>query len=215
MDFLSQSLGMFHKGGPVMYLLLLCSLAVVTIAVERFNYYRSMIINPHSFINRLQPLLERQRIAEAIQLCEQTPAVIGQLAAKGLQTYQHGGNIENSLTTTASLAAARMREYLNYLSTIVTLAPLFGLLGTVIGMIGSFSIFNIQSGQPMAITGGVGEALVATAAGLGVAAMALIVHSYFSHRLDSLITDIEQVSGLIINSLSQKRALRRENHEIA
>lgn len=215
MDFLSQSLGLFHKGGPVMYLLLLCSLAVVAIAVERFIYYQNNAIDAQVFATKLRPLLERQRLPEAIQLCEQTPAVISQIASEGLHSYQHGGNVAGTLEAAAMLAAARLREYFNYFSAIVTLAPLFGLLGTVIGMISSFSVFHVQSGQPMAITGGVGEALVATAAGLSVAALALIVHTYFSHRLDKQITDMEQICALVANVLSQKRGSRRETHEIA
>jgi biopolymer transport protein ExbB len=215
MDFFTQSLQVFYKGGPVMYFLLACSLAVVAIAVERFIYYRNMVIDAPTFLGKLLPLLTRQRLTEAIQFCEQTPSVISQIAAEGLHAYQRGGSIESALEGAAMLAASRLREYLNYLSAIVTLAPLFGLLGTVIGMINSFSIFNVQAGQPMAITGGVGEALVATAAGLTVAAMALIVHTYFSHRLDKLVTDMEQVSIAIINGLSQKKVARRESHEIA
>lgn len=58
-------------------------------------------------------------------------------------------------------------------------------------MITSFSIFNVQSGQAAAITGGVGEALIATAFGLCVAILALIVHAYFTQRLDRMITDME------------------------
>jgi biopolymer transport protein ExbB len=215
MDFLSQSLGLFHKGGPVMYLLLLCSLAVVAIAVERFIYYQNNAIDAQAFAAKLRPLLERQRLPEAIQLCEQTPSVISQIAGEGLHSYQHGGNVAGTLEAAAMLAAARLREYFNYLSAIVTLAPLFGLLGTVIGMISSFSVFHVQSSQPMAITGGVGEALVATAAGLSVAALALIVHTYFSHRLDKQVTDMEQICALVANVLSQKRSSRRETHEIA
>jgi len=215
MDFLSQSIGLFHKGGPVMYLLLLCSLAVVAIAAERFMYYKSNTIDAQAFACKLRPLLERQRLQDAVQMCEQQPSVISRIALEGLQSFLHGGNVTGVLEAAAMLAAARLREYFNYLSAIVTLAPLFGLLGTVIGMISSFSVFQIQSGQPMAITGGVGEALVATAAGLSVAALALIVHTYFSHRLDKQITDMEQICALVANTLSPKRNSRRDNHEIA
>ena len=77
------------------------------------------------------------------------------------------------------------------MSVIVTMAPLLGLLGTISGMITSFSIFNVESGQAIAITGGVGEALVATAFGLCVAILALAVHAYFTQRLDRIITDME------------------------
>lgn len=215
MEFLSQCIHLFYKGGPVMYVITGCSIAVVTIAVERFVYFREMSADAQLFINKLQPLLERQKIAEAQQLCEHTPAVIGRLAAEGLQAYQREGNLEVAMEGTAALLAARLREYLNYLSSIVTLSPLLGLLGTVIGMINSFSVFNVQNGQPMAITGGIGEALVATATGLMVAIMALVVHTYFTHRLDKLVTDMEQVYTVVITRLPGKKKPRRENHEIA
>lgn len=215
MEFLSKCLSLFHKGGPVMYLLILCSLAVVAISTERFLYYRTISTDGQAFLNKLKPLLERQRVTEAVQLCEQMPKVVCQVAIEGLNAYRRGSDVESALESASQLDAAKLRESLNYLSAIVTLAPLFGLLGTVIGMINSFSVFNVQSGQPMAITGGVGEALVATATGLSVAVMALISHTYFSHRLDKLITDMEQVSATVVNYLLVKKAGRREHHEIA
>ncbi|MDF2634752.1 MAG: MotA/TolQ/ExbB proton channel [Pelosinus sp.] len=215
MEFLSQCISLFHKGGPVMYLLVLCSMAVVAIATERFLYYRSMSSDTQAFLAKMQPLLERQRISEAIQVCEQMPKVINQVALEGLHAYQRGSNIENALESAAQLSAARLRESLNFLSVIVTLSPLFGLLGTVIGMINSFSVFNVQSGQPMAITGGVGEALIATATGLTVAVMALLAHTYFCHRLDKLVTDMEQVCAAVMSYLLTKKSGRRETHEIA
>lgn len=215
MEFLSQAISLFHKGGPVMYLLVLCSLAVIAIATERYLYYRSMSADTQAFLLKLQPLLERQRVHEALQLCEQTPKIVNQVALEGLHAYQRGSNVENALESAAQLSAARLRNSLNFLSAIVTLSPLFGLLGTVIGMINSFSVFNLQSGQPMAITGGVGEALIATATGLVVAVMALLSHTYFSHRLDQLVTDMEQVCAVVMNYLLTKKTGRREAHEIA
>lgn len=215
MEFLSQSVSLFHKGGPVMYLLVICSFAVIAIVIERFLYYKGVTTDTSAFISKLQPLLEKQRVTEATQLCEKMPKVVSQVALAGLGAYQRGGNVESALESAAQLAAARLRESLNFLSAIVTLSPLFGLLGTVIGMINSFSVFNVQAGQPMAITGGVGEALVATATGLTVAVMALLAHTYFSHRLDKFVTDMEQVCATTINYLLVKKTLRRENHEIA
>lgn len=215
MDFLSQSLSLFHKGGPVMYLLLLSSFGVITIAIERFSYYRGMKMDTQAFLTKLKPLLESKRIAEAVELYEKSPKIVHQIAVEGLLAYQRGSHIESALESAAQLSSARLRHSLNYLSAIVTLSPLLGLLGTVIGMINSFSVFNLQAGQPMAITGGVGEALVATATGLCVAVMALVSHTYFSHRLDQFVTDMEQVCAVIINHLLSKKAARRENHEVA
>lgn len=215
MELLTHTIDLFHKGGPVMYLLLICSLAVVTITVERFLYYRHISANSQLFYNKLQPLLEKQRFSEAIQFCEQSPGAIAKVALAGLLAHQRGSQIENSLESSAALMADKLREHLDDLSMIVTLAPLLGLLGTVIGMINSFSVFNVQAGQPMAITGGVGEALVATATGLSVATLSLLVHNYFSRRVNRLVTDIEQTGALVISYALIKKAGRRETHEIA
>jgi len=216
MELINQTIHLFQQGGPVMYLLVACSLFTVTVAVERVLYYRSVSAETQSFQQKLQPLLEKQRFAEATQLCEQTsPNILATVALAGLQAFQRGSQIENALESAAMLAASRLRERLDDLSMIVTLSPLLGLLGTVIGMIQSFSVLNVQNGQPLAITGGVGEALIATATGLSVATLSLLLHSYFSRRVNRLITDIEQTAALIVSYVLIKKTGRREVHEIA
>lgn len=215
MDFIMQCISLFQKGGPVMYVIVLCSFIVVVIGMERFYYYREIGINTQKFTTQLQELLERQRGAEALQFSEKTGGLLGELAAKGLQAYQRESNVEVAMEGTAALFAARLREYLNYLSGVVTLSPLLGLLGTVVGMINSFSVMNVKSGQPMAITGGVGEALIATATGLSVAILAFVVHAYLSQRVDKIITDMEEVCTMVLTHLPKKKLARRENHEIA
>lgn len=215
MEFLAQCFSLFHKGGPVMYILAVCSVVVLAICVERYLYYKQMTRGTENFIPTLSGILEKQNISEAIQLCQKTKVGLGQIALKGLQTFQQEGNVESAVEGSSMLLAARMREYLNYLGTIVTLSPLLGLLGTVIGMINSFSVLNVKAGQPLAITGGVGEALVATATGLIVAVLALVVHAYYSHRLDHIITDMEELSTMLVSNLSRKKLTRGKNHEIA
>ena len=83
---------------------------------------------------------------------------------------------------------------------VVTMAPLLGLLGTVVGMIRAFNVLNVSSGQPFAITGGVGEALVATAAGLCVAILALSLLSYFRMRLDAVLGDLEETAAMVLEA---------------
>ena len=73
-----------------------------------------------------------------------------------------------------------------------------GLLGTVIGMIGSFDILSISEGQPFAITGGVAEALVCTAAGLFVAIIALIAYTYLSQQVSGYVSAIEKISSVYL-----------------
>lgn len=97
----------------------------------------------------------------------------------------------------SGLVLSRLRARLYYLSVIVTMAPLLGLLGTISGMISAFSVFNVQTSQASAITGGVGEALVATAFGLCVAILALVIHAYFTQRVDRILTDMEECCSLV------------------
>jgi biopolymer transport protein ExbB len=86
----------------------------------------------------------------------------------------------------------RMKAGLPVLDTVVTLAPLLGLLGTIIGMVQSFQVMATSGiGQPHAVTGGVAEALIATATGLLVAIVALLPHNYFAARAERFTDRIE------------------------
>lgn len=193
---------LFNKGGLVMYPLLLCSLFVVAIAVERFRYYRSADTELEKLLAALKPKLKAADWPGAAAICNQNQGAVSQVLLTGLARIKYSSKLESTLENAAQLEAANLRRNLGYLDTIVTLSPLLGLLGTVVGMIQSFSVFNVKSGQPMAITGGVGEALVATAAGLCVAVLALLVHSYYSHRLDAVVTDMEQACSVFLNSVA-------------
>ncbi|WP_378952733.1 MotA/TolQ/ExbB proton channel family protein [Pelosinus sp. sgz500959] len=211
MNFFEECFSVFQKGGPVMYLILLCSLLVVTIGIERFMYYRCLKNDMKGFIEKITPVLERSDWQSALQLCQKEEGIVATVAMQGIQCFQnHVYHMESVLEGEAAAAVAGLKENLTHLDTIVTIAPLLGLLGTVVGMIQSFSVMNVKAGQPMAITGGVGEALIATASGLCVAILAMAVYSYFNHRLDKTITQIEQVCTLLI------KQIKRENrHEIA
>ena len=102
------------------------------------------------------------------------------------------GSMSSFMEVQSGIALSKLKQRLYYLNVIVTMAPLLGLLGTISGMISAFSVFNLESGQATAITGGVGEALIATAFGLCVAIISLAIHAYFTQRLDNIITDMEQ-----------------------
>jgi biopolymer transport protein ExbB len=194
MDFLA----ILAKGGLVMIPLFFCSVAVIAIAVERHTYYRQATTDRVK-IASVKPQMLAGEWEQALANCEQIGGCSAVILAKGIEYRQRElPFIESIIEGQAALIAAKLRERLNYLDTIVTMAPLLGLLGTVIGMIQSFSVMNLREGQPLAITGGVGEALVATATGLCVALLALVVHSYFSQRLDRLVTDMEEAATLTV-----------------
>lgn len=206
MEWLMQGFHMFRAGGPVMYLILLCSCIVLCIGVERYLYYKNIKNNPKQFIEKLTLLIEANQWENAKTLCEEERGIVARVAWRGIDCFVgKTGDVESVLEGEASLAAAKLRENLNHLDMIVTIAPLLGLLGTVIGMIGSFSVMHVKNGQPLEITGGVGEALVATASGLCVAVMAMVFYSYFNHRLDRVITNLEEVCLLFVSHMKQEK----------
>ena len=96
-----------------------------------------------------------------------------------------------------------LTHWLGYLDTIVTIAPLLGLLGTVTGMISAFHVIAVKEGMstPTAITGGVAEALVATATGLAVAIVTLVGYNHLQERIKSIVAEIETSGTAMTNVL--------------
>lgn len=187
----------FQKGGLVMWPLLACSVTVIAIAIERFIYYKS-VDSGAVFAAHYCAAVRSGDFAVATELARKGSGQCAQMLADVAAIA--GGKAEKSafLESRAGIFMATLRDKLDYLGIIVTMSPLLGLLGTIVGMIGAFSIFNVEAGAPMAITGGIGEALIATATGLCVAILSLCAHSYFAHRMDNMITDMEQCFSALL-----------------
>ena len=195
---------LFTKGGAVMYLLLLSSVVVMTIGIERLVFYHYAGNNADKFLETLQIKLRGQELNKVADFCHGEKSLPGNVAFAGVLAAIQNENVEVALDMAYSEAAMKLRARLNYLSMIVTLSPLLGLLGTISGMIEAFNIFNLQAGQPLAITGGIGEALIATATGLCVAIFALIVHTYFAQRLDEMLTKLEKTASMVLGAVGGK-----------
>lgn len=193
----------FHKGGLVMWPLLACSITVIAIAIERFIYYKS-VDSGAVFASRYCATVRSGDFAVATELARKGSGQCAQMLADVAAIA--GGKAEKSafLESRAGIFMATLRDKLDYLGIIVTMSPLLGLLGTIVGMIGAFSIFNVEAGAPMAITGGIGEALIATATGLCVAILSLCAHSYFAHRMDNMITDMEQCFSALLEAETRR-----------
>lgn len=193
----------FHKGGLVMWPLLACSVTVIAIAIERFIYYTS-VDSGAAFAARYCTAVRSGDFAVATELARKGSGQCAQMLADVAAI--DGGKAEKSafLESRAGIFMATLRDKLDYLGIIVTMSPLLGLLGTIVGMIGAFSIFNVEAGAPIAITGGIGEALIATATGLCVAILSLCAHSYFAHRMDNMITDMEQCFSALLEAETRR-----------
>ncbi|MCL6628192.1 MAG: MotA/TolQ/ExbB proton channel family protein [Armatimonadetes bacterium] len=200
------------KGGPVMIPLILCSIISLAVMFERFVRLHRASGNADSLMSRIESLLALGKSADAIRLCEVEGTPVAQMLASGLSCHD------------ASLAERCMEEYalktmpdlhkrLSILDTIITIAPLLGLLGTVTGMIRAFHVISTKTGlgTPTAITGGVAEALIATATGLAIAICTLVGYNYLTEKAKVIISDMETYGTRLVNILSSGE---EENHEV-
>ena len=202
MEFIQSAFSLFHKGGLVMFPLAACSLFVAAIVAERYWFFRAESGDTPALLQALSAALAAGDWSRAMAVASEAKGCAAAVAKAALECKNRDlPLVEKAMEATASLKAAKLRDRLQYLEFIVTLSPLLGLLGTVVGMIQSFSVMNIREGQPFAITGGVGEALIATASGLCVAIFALVAHAYFVRQLDKLVTDMEETAYHLLRAI--------------
>ena len=198
---------LLEKGGVVMPLLFLGSVISVAIGIERYRVFRRGDGNAEMLREQVAPFLQRGEWVQALAEAQKSESLSSLVAAAGIKNAARGSrSAELAMEGAANRGAARLRQRLDILGLMVTMAPLLGLLGTVVGMIRAFNVLNVRSGQPFAITGGVGEALVATAAGLCVAILSLAMLAYFRNRLDRMLNDVEDISAVVLSSLVEQES---------
>lgn len=190
---------LFNSGGFVMYPLLILSLITLAIAVERFYYFRNNRKGSKTFFHGVYHAAAARDWDVVRQLCTEFPSALSRVIANGMAHDKSEAAMKSAFEDRMSMESISFHRYLDYLSAIVTIAPLLGLLGTVTGMIQTFSVLD-NGGGAAAITGGVGEALVATATGLCVAIIAFCFYTYFDHQLDTLVTDTERLCSTVLGA---------------
>jgi biopolymer transport protein ExbB len=181
-------IGIMVKGGPVMVPLLACSIIALAVVIERFLFWRR--ISAREIAEEMLSFAERRDFAPATELGRAADSPLVRVLASGLA--HRNPSVTKALEVAAQKEVPVLKQRLTILDTIITLAPLLGLLGTVTGMIGSFGIMSqVGIGQPHAVTGGVAEALIATATGLLIAILTLVPYNYFSNRAEREMEEIE------------------------
>jgi biopolymer transport protein ExbB len=178
------------RGGWMMLPLALCSIVAVTIIIDRLFFFRGL--RAENRAEEVIGLVRKGGLDEALRIAggqegEHVP-VMKVLSAGLAHVFDPTGAMESAATAEVSA----MKRGLVALDTIITLSPLLGLLGTIIGMINAFNIMATAGlGQPHAVTGGVAEALVCTAAGISVAVVSLVPYNYFLSRVEGETDVIE------------------------
>ncbi|HWO40578.1 MAG TPA: MotA/TolQ/ExbB proton channel family protein [Candidatus Eisenbacteria bacterium] len=190
------------KGGVVMIPLLLCSLVAVALTIERIIFWCK--VKSRRPAEDILALVEKGEYEEALRLGRSSEHPIARVLAAGIAHRNPAPG--KAMEAAAQAEMPLLKRRLGVLDTIITLAPLLGLLGTVVGMIGSFGVMaEAGMGQPHAVTGGVAEALIATATGLLIAIFTLVPYNYFTARAEQEIDAIEHYSSSLELLLEEKR----------
>jgi biopolymer transport protein ExbB len=185
----NEVIDILMKGGLMMIPLLASSLIAVTVILERFAFWHSL--RKHEVDRRILALAAEGDFKQAMDVAGASRHPVARVLHAGLRSRDIGPG--HAMEAAAQAELRNLRRNLPVLDTIITLAPLLGLLGTITGMISAFGIVSEAGlGQPHAITGGIAEALIATATGLLVAIVTLIPYNYFRARMEEMTTMIEE-----------------------
>jgi len=179
------------------------SVTAMAIVIERSLALKpERIAPPHLLAGVWQQLKAGELDAVRLkQLRQGSP--LGAILAAGLANRALGRDImKESIQEAAGHVIHDLGRYLNTLGTIAAVTPLLGLLGTVIGMIRVFTEITVQgTGNANALAGGISEALITTAAGLAVAIPSLVMHRYFTGKIDAIVVGLEQESIKLVDAL--------------
>ncbi|PYI74000.1 MAG: MotA/TolQ/ExbB proton channel family protein [Verrucomicrobia bacterium] len=173
-----------------MWPILIVSIVALTVVLERCIWWggRWFRRDPKR-IEKVFTAIENGDIAEASRLSRSSRDPVLRMLWNGLN-HQHS-SLEAALQVAAGIEIKRAGRFLVVMDTLVTLAPLLGLLGTITGLIRSFSFLGNEELAVQAVTGGIAEALIATACGLGIAIFALIPFNFFTSRVSNLEFELQ------------------------
>lgn len=184
---LDSFLDIARSGGPLMWPILFCSIAAVTIIVERTIRLRDREFGSLGYGRTILDALVAGGPARALEACEREPLPLGRILRTGLQRAERPSlEREKAVEDAGAREIKRLNSRLRPLSVVGVLAPLLGFLGTVLGMIQAFLNIALKDGigRPELLAAGISQALVTTAAGLCVAIPAQAAYYWFRARVD-------------------------------
>lgn len=214
MNWIADAIGLLAKGGLVMIPLMTCSVISVAVLAERHVRVNRARANASEVIMEAEDALYEGNPARASKLLESHDSSVARVLAAGIRNHHLGERaVERAMEEHGTREVASLTCRLGWLDTIITIAPLLGLLGTVTGMISAFHVIATKEGisTPTAITGGVAEALIATATGLAIAIFTLVGNNAIQERIKGIVADIEARGNAMLNTIAESsEGSRRE-----
>lgn len=196
------SIQFLFRGGFMMYPLLLSAFIALTAIVERFYLFHRYYKMLFGFIDKIEELVRLGDVGQAQKECQEHPAPVSAVLAEGIEHFENPiEEMELAMKNEGESWVPQMEKHIHVIDTVITAAPLMGLLGTITGMMSSFRVLaNSGVNDPGAITGGVSEALIATATGLVIALICLGAYNYLSNMIKNFIYEMESASSRLVEA---------------
>lgn len=180
--------------------IILCSFLTVAVAVNRFYYYNKNKRDVVLFIPKLQKELARNNLDSAQNLSVQLGGIIGEVSEEAVRIFSEQKNgFSRSFDIASSLATRKLESHLTILGTIGGVCPFLGLFGTVVRILYTFQDLAVQGNQSAAVASGIASALIATALGLGVAIVAVVLYNYFQSMVKRFGDDFQLIKLLFLS----------------
>ncbi|MBL7073087.1 MAG: MotA/TolQ/ExbB proton channel family protein [Candidatus Omnitrophica bacterium] len=199
------------KGGPLMFLILVCSIIASAVVIERLWHLWRAKINTKEFMEDIAETLKRNKIMLAIDKCNVMPGPIAEILKAGILKHDRPrSEIKESVEDAGLHEVPRLEKNLGVLATIAHVAPLLGLLGTVTGMVRAFQVIEQKAVvmtpvNPGDLAGGIWEALITTVAGLAVAIPTYVAYNFLVTKVDGFVLEMEKSATDLVNILGTKR----------
>jgi biopolymer transport protein ExbB len=185
---------------PVLLPILICSILVMAVALNRWSFYNRNKRDVVQFIPKLQKELARGNLDGAESLAVQLGGVIGEVTEEAVRIFsEQKKGFSRSFDIAASLATRKLEHHLTIMGTIGGVAPFLGLFGTVVRILYTFQDLATQGNQSAAVAMGIGSALIATAFGLGVAIIAVVFYNSFQAIVKRYEDDFQLIKLLFLS----------------
>jgi biopolymer transport protein ExbB len=213
---LAQGVRWFVRGGPIMYLILACSIIGLAIFLERLAFLRRKHLLPARFVRNATRAWQRGEIEVAWRLCEQYDVPLARILRAGLLKAKEGPQeMERAIEATGAHEAAVLGANLRFLGAISNIAPMLGFLGTVTGLISAFNVIALHgTGDPKLLADGVSEALITTEFGLFVGIPALGAYHYLRGKVERLVHEMEGITLDLLSTIVLSRSEAEEDHPL-
>lgn len=207
---------MISAGGPMVYPIMLCSFVLLLVVFERTFSLRRRKVVPRLFVERFLLQISEGALekSEALDRCDSNESSIAKVFTAAVRKWgKPAVEVEQAVLDEGERVANELHRYLRVINGVSTICPLLGLLGTVSGMMQSFDVIANSSamGRTELLAGGIGSALISTAAGLSVAIPALIFYLYFVGRVDALVMEVDRRGQEIVHLISAEGLEDRRN----